>query len=178
MQLPRDLDGQPGLADPAGTEQRDQPHVGVPQQIGHLGELDGPAEERRRRSRDHGHAIGESTRRRRLANRGSPGLAANERVLSRRDANVILRVIGAAAALVGGYAHLSLYNDGYKDIPVGNIGEQFLANALGAVAIALGLVVPLFVRQLPDLVWKLAAVGGCGVGGDLARRVVLRQADR
>jgi hypothetical protein len=73
---------------------------------------------------------------------------------------VILRVIGAVAALVGGYAHLSLYNDGYKDIPVGNIGEQFLANALGALAIALGLVVPLFVRQLPDLVWKLAALGG------------------
>ncbi len=71
-----------------------------------------------------------------------------------------LRVIGAVAALVGGYAHLSLYNDGYKDIPVGNIGEQFLANALGALAIALGLVVPLFVRQLPDLIWKLAAVGG------------------
>jgi hypothetical protein len=73
---------------------------------------------------------------------------------------VVLRVIGAAAALVGGYAHLSLYNDGYKDIPVGNIGEQFLANALGAVAIALGLVLPLFIRQLPDLVWKLAALGG------------------
>ena len=73
---------------------------------------------------------------------------------------IILRVIGAVAALVGGYAHLSLYNDGYKDIPVGNIGEQFLANALGALAIALGLVVPLFVRWLPDLVWKLAAVGG------------------
>jgi hypothetical protein len=73
---------------------------------------------------------------------------------------VILRVIGAAAALVGGYAHLSLYNDGYKDIPVGNIGEQFLANALGALAIALGLILPLFVRQLPDLVWKLAALGG------------------
>jgi hypothetical protein len=73
---------------------------------------------------------------------------------------IVLRVIGAAAALVGGYAHLSLYNDGYKDIPVGNIGEQFLANALGAVAIALGLVLPLFIRQLPDLVWKLAALGG------------------
>jgi hypothetical protein len=74
----------------------------------------------------------------------------------------VLRTIGAAAAVVGGYAHLSLYNDGYKDIPVGNIGEQFLLNALGALAIALGLVVPLFVKQLPDLVWKLAALGGVG----------------
>jgi hypothetical protein len=79
---------------------------------------------------------------------------------------VILRVIGAVAALVGGFAHLSLYNDGYDDIPsefggIGpfDIGDQFLLNTLGAIAIALGLVVPLFVR-VPDLIWKLAAVGG------------------
>jgi hypothetical protein len=76
----------------------------------------------------------------------------------------ILRVIGAIAALVGGYAHLSLYNDGYKDIPAGDIGpfdigDQFLLNTLGAIAIAVGLVLPLFVR-VPDLVWRLAAVGG------------------
>ena len=90
----------------------------------------------------------------------APGLGASSEYLSRVTPTAILRVIGAVAALVGGYAHLSLYNDGYKDIAVGNIGEQFLANALGAVAIAFGLVVPLFVRQLPDLVWKLAAVGG------------------
>jgi hypothetical protein len=79
---------------------------------------------------------------------------------------VILRIIGAIAALVGGFAHLSLYNDGYADIPseVGSIGpfdigDQFLLNTVGAIAIAIGLVVPLFVR-LPDLIWKLAAVGG------------------
>ena len=62
--------------------------------------------------------------------------------------------------------HLSLYNDGYKDIsdefgaigPLG-IGDQFLLNTVGSVAIALGLVLPLFVR-LPDLIWKLAAAGG------------------
>ena len=79
----------------------------------------------------------------------------------------ILRLIGAAAALVGGGAHLSLYyNDGYNDIAaefgaIGplDIGEQYLLNTLGAVAIALGLVVPLFVR-MPDLIWKLAALGG------------------
>lgn len=81
-------------------------------------------------------------------------------------ATAILRVLGAAAALVSGYAHLTLYNDGYKDIPsdVGvvaglDIGQQFLLNVLGAIAIALGLVVPLFVR-VPDLIWKLSAVGG------------------
>jgi hypothetical protein len=75
-------------------------------------------------------------------------------------------VIGAAAALVAGYAHLKLYNDGYKDIPSEfggvaglDIGQQFLLNVLAAIAIALGLVVPLFVR-VPDLIWKLAALGG------------------
>ena len=92
---------------------------------------------------------------------GAPGVAASQRVrFACVTPTVVLRVVGAAAALVGGYAHLSLYNDGYKDIPVGNIGAQFLANALGAAAIALGLVLPLFIRQLPDLVWKLAALGG------------------
>lgn len=78
----------------------------------------------------------------------------------------ILRVIGAVAALVAGYAHLKLYNDGYKDIPsefggvLGlDIGQQFLLNVLAAIAIAVGLVLPLFVR-VPDLIWKLAALGG------------------
>ena len=78
----------------------------------------------------------------------------------------ILRVIGAAAALVSGYAHLKMYNDEYKDVPVEfggvaglDLGQQFLLNVLGAIAIALGLVIPLFVR-MPDLTWKLAALGG------------------
>jgi hypothetical protein len=78
----------------------------------------------------------------------------------------ILRVIGAVAALVSGYAHLKLYNDGYKDIPsefggvLGlDIGQQFLLNVLAAIVIAVGLILPLFVR-MPSVVWKLAAVGG------------------
>jgi hypothetical protein len=78
----------------------------------------------------------------------------------------ILRVVGAAAALVAGYAHLKMYNDEYKDIPSEfggvaglDIGQQFLLNVLAAIAIALGLVVPLFVR-VPNLIWKLAALGG------------------
>ena len=80
--------------------------------------------------------------------------------------SAILRVIGAVAALVSGYAHLTLYNDGYKDIPsefggvLGlDIGQQFLLNVLAAIAIAVGLVLPLFVR-VPDVIWKLAALGG------------------
>ena len=78
----------------------------------------------------------------------------------------ILRVIGAVAALVAGYAHLKLYNDGYKDIPsefggvLGlDIGQQFLLNVLAAIVIAVGLILPLFVR-VPNLIWRLAALGG------------------
>jgi len=75
-------------------------------------------------------------------------------------ANVVLRIVGAVAALVAGYAHIKLYNDGYKDIPVGNIGKQFLLNAIGALLIALGLVLPLIIKQLPRWVWMAAAAGG------------------
>jgi hypothetical protein len=81
--------------------------------------------------------------------------------------SAILRIVAAIAALVSGYAHLSLYNDGYKDIPsdfggIGplDIGNQFLLNAFGAVVIAVGLVAPLVVKSMSDSVWKLAAVAG------------------
>jgi hypothetical protein len=72
----------------------------------------------------------------------------------------IMRSVIAAAALVSGYAHLSLYNDGYKDIPVGHIGAQFLLNAVGSVVIAAGLLIPLAVPALQRWVPGLAAVGG------------------
>lgn len=75
-----------------------------------------------------------------------------------------LRIIAALAALVAGYAHLSLYNDGYKSIPVGNIGVQFLLNAIGAVAIAVGLMAPVFARDLQRLVRLAAPVAGVGWG--------------
>ena len=81
--------------------------------------------------------------------------------------SAILRIVAAAAALVSGYAHLSLYNDGYKDIPsdfggIGpiDIGTQFLLNAVGALVIAIGLVAPLVVKTMSDAIWKLAAVAG------------------
>ncbi len=71
-----------------------------------------------------------------------------------------LRFIAASAALVAGFAHISLYNQGYGDIPVGNIGVQFLLNAFGAVVIAIGLLVPLIVRGLPPVVrWSAPAAG-------------------
>jgi len=80
---------------------------------------------------------------------------------------VVVRVLAvgmAASTLVGGYAHLRLYADGYKDIPVGNIGRQFLLNAAGAVAIAAGLLVTLVVPLLPRWVGWLAAAGGVAWG--------------
>jgi hypothetical protein len=70
--------------------------------------------------------------------------------------STILRFVVAAAALVGGYAHLSLYNDGYKDIPVAHIGAQFLLNAIAAAAIAAGLLAPLAIAALPR--WTSRAV--------------------
>ncbi|WP_040493370.1 hypothetical protein [Ilumatobacter nonamiensis] len=76
------------------------------------------------------------------------------------DLSRILRVVAAVAALIAGYAHLSLYNDGYSDIPVGNIGTQFLLNAIGSVFIAAGLVVPMFVAGLP----VVARIAGPALG--------------
>jgi hypothetical protein len=77
----------------------------------------------------------------------------------------VLAVMMAASTLLGGYAHLRLYTDGYKDIPVGNIGRQFLLNAAGAVAIAAGLVGALVLALLPRWLGWLAAVGGVVWGG-------------
>lgn len=77
--------------------------------------------------------------------------------------NAILRIVAAAAALIGGYAHLSLYNDDvykYRDIEVANIGTTFLLNAIGALFIALGLVLPLFLKSMSDTVWKFSAAVG------------------
>jgi hypothetical protein len=72
----------------------------------------------------------------------------------------VLAVVAAASTLVGGYAHLKLYNDGYQDIPVGNIGRQFLLTAIAAVIIALGLLLAYVVRVLPTWIGRLAAAGG------------------
>jgi hypothetical protein len=81
--------------------------------------------------------------------------------------STILRFVVAAAALVGGYAHLSLYNDGYKDIPVGHIGAQFLLNAIGAVGLAVGLVAPLAIAAIPRWTTRVVAAGAtlwAGIG--------------
>jgi hypothetical protein len=70
----------------------------------------------------------------------------------------------AASALLGGYVHLKLYNDGYQDIPVGNIGRQFLLNAGTAAAIGVALVLSDVVRILPAWIGRLAAAAGVAWG--------------
>jgi hypothetical protein len=80
---------------------------------------------------------------------------------TRRLVLIVLSVLMAAAVLIGGITHLELYaNEGYKDIPVGNIGTQFLLNFISAVVIAVGLLVPLVVRTRLFSWVGLGAAGG------------------
>lgn len=72
----------------------------------------------------------------------------------------VLVVPAAAVTLLAGYVHLKLYLDGYRDIPVGNIGAQFLLNFVGAVGIAGGLVGAFLLRILPVWIGRLAELGG------------------
>src|SRR4051794_36472503 len=51
------------------------------------------------------------------------------------------RVLAAVLILVGGYIHLKLYFDGYRDIPDANLGRSFLLNAAAALVVAVALVV-------------------------------------
>ena len=76
----------------------------------------------------------------------------------------LVAAVTAVAALIGGYAHLALYNDGYKDIPVGNIGPQFLLNAIAGAAIAAGLLTAVVFAVLPRWVGLGAAAGAVGWG--------------
>jgi hypothetical protein len=81
---------------------------------------------------------------------------------TRRLVLLVLSVLMAAAVLIGGITHLKLYNDGYKDVPVGHIGTQFLLNFVAAVVIAVGLLVPLVIRTRL-LAWTALAAAGGGV---------------
>ncbi len=47
-----------------------------------------------------------------------------------------LRIAIAVGSLVIGYVHLRLYLDGYKDIPIENVGRSFLLNIVAAGAVA------------------------------------------
>ena len=71
-----------------------------------------------------------------------------------------LRWVGALGASVAAYVHLSLFRQGYSDIPIANIGTQFLLNAVTGVVIAVGLLAPLVIRSLPAWTTRLVAVSG------------------
>lgn len=71
----------------------------------------------------------------------------------------VLRFVAAIAALVAGGVHVKLYLDGYDDAD-GGVGIQFLRNALGALAIAIGLLAPLVSDRLPSWIPEWASSGG------------------
>jgi hypothetical protein len=50
-------------------------------------------------------------------------------------------VVAAVLVLIGGYIHLKLYFDGYRDVPDANLGRSFLLNAAAALVVAVVLVV-------------------------------------
>jgi hypothetical protein len=75
-----------------------------------------------------------------------------------------LRYIGAFAVLATGVAHIEQYTvDNYSTVPT--IGTLFLLNFVGAVVIAIGLIVPLrrVAGRYTDAVRALIAVGGIGL---------------
>jgi hypothetical protein len=76
------------------------------------------------------------------------------------------RVLAAVLVLIGGYIHLKLYFDGYRDIPDANLGRSFLLNAAAAVAVAVALVVW---RNVWSLVAGLILVNATLVGFGLSR---------
>lgn len=79
--------------------------------------------------------------------------------------STVLRWIAATGALIASLTHLSLYFDGYRDIPIANVGTQFLLNAISGIAIAVALLASLFVSSLPRWTTKIAALIGVGWSG-------------
>lgn len=76
----------------------------------------------------------------------------------------IIRIVAASAALIAGYAHVRLYFDGYRDIPVAHIGTQFLLAALGAVVIAGALLAPVVISGTPRWLDRAGPIAGLGWG--------------
>ncbi len=76
------------------------------------------------------------------------------------------RVLAAVLVLIGGYIHLKLYFDGYRDIPDANLGRSFLLNAAAALVVAVALVVW---RSVWSLVAGLILVNATLVGFGLSR---------
>ena len=76
------------------------------------------------------------------------------------------RVLAAVLVLIGGYIHLKLYFDGYRDVPDANLGRSFLLNAAAALVVAVALVVW---RNVLALVAGLILVNATLVGFAMAR---------
>ena len=70
-----------------------------------------------------------------------------------------IRVIGAIGATVAAFAHFSLYRAGYSDVPVANIGAQFLLNAVAGIVIAVALV-GTATSRVPHWATRFAASSG------------------
>jgi uncharacterized membrane protein len=74
------------------------------------------------------------------------------------------RYLGALAVLATGVAHIEQYSvDNYSTVPT--IGTLFLLNFIGAIVIAVALVVPLrrIAGRYTDAVRAVIAVGGIGL---------------
>jgi hypothetical protein len=76
------------------------------------------------------------------------------------------RVVAAVLVLIGGYIHLKLYFDGYRDVPDANLGRSFLLNAAAAVVVAAALVLW---RNVLALVAGLVLVNATLIGFGLSR---------
>jgi hypothetical protein len=76
------------------------------------------------------------------------------------------RVLAAVLVLIGGYIHLKLYFDGYRDIPDANLGRSFLLNAAAALVVAVALVAW---RTVWSLVAGLILVNATLIGFGLSR---------
>lgn len=78
----------------------------------------------------------------------------------------MLRILIALGSIAGGALHLRLYFDGYKDIPIENLGRSFLLNAAASfVAAAIVLLVDIRLAVLAPL----AVANGTLVGFALSR---------
>jgi len=76
------------------------------------------------------------------------------------------RVLAAVLVLVGGYIHLKLYFDGYRDVPNANLGRSFLLNAAAALVVAAALVLW---RTVWPIVAGLVLVNATRLGFGLSR---------
>jgi len=76
------------------------------------------------------------------------------------------RIVAAVLILVGGYIHLKLYFDGYRDIPDANLGRSFLLNAAAALVVAAALILW---RSVWSLVAGLLLVNATLIGFGLSR---------